>query len=56
MNQPLTAEQIAELRKHMAPAIPRQLTKVTLKGVEFFLDDKLGELREVNNPHNVIKL
>jgi len=29
---------------------------VTLEGVTYFIDKRLGELRQVDDPHNVISL
>ena len=34
----------------------RALPIIYIKGVQYFLDDKLMELREVNNPHSKFKL
>jgi len=38
------------------PARPRRLPVVRISGVEYFLDMRLRQLRQVNNPHEYIDL
>jgi hypothetical protein len=34
------------------PTLPRKLPVVTVHGREYFVDERLDELRAVNNPHD----
>jgi hypothetical protein len=38
------------------PNSPRKLPVVTINGREYYVDERLRELRAVNNPHDRIRL
>ena len=39
------------MKHEKSAASPRGLPVVEIAGVKFFLDERLGELRQVDNPH-----